>query len=101
MGNHVTLIRKVWPLLLLHLNQRFGTLAGIENTYSWDTCFVPGKSFGPVHFSRHDLAVQTVMRGRDHGLPDYQTVRRSFNLPNISHWADINPTLYRTNPQVS
>ncbi|WAR05023.1 DUOX-like protein [Mya arenaria] len=32
------------------------------------------KYFGPLHFSRHDLVSLTIMRGRDYGLPDYNTV---------------------------
>merc|ERR1712168_31597 len=40
------------------------------------------------------------MRGRDSGLPDYNTVRRHFGLPRISNWSDINPTLYKEYPEI-
>lgn len=60
----------------------------------------PGRSFGPLHFSRHDLTVLSIMRGRDHGLPDYNTARRHFDLPEVSKWEQINPGLYKTDPQV-
>lgn len=38
------------------------------------------------------------MRGRDNGLPDYNTVRKCFNLPMVSNWSDINPELYSKHP---
>lgn len=37
---------------------------------------VRNKLFGPMAFSRRDLASLNIMRGRDNGLPDYNTVRR-------------------------
>ena len=40
------------------------------------------------------------MRGRDHGLPGYNTVRRANNLQPVANWSDINPELYATNPEV-
>ena len=52
-----------------------------------------GKAFGPLQYSRQDLGVLTIMRGRDHGLPDYNTVRKSLNLGTIQTWKDINPNL--------
>lgn len=31
-----------------------------------------------------------IQRGRDHGLPDYNTARRAFGLDEITRWEDIN-----------
>ncbi|ELU06497.1 hypothetical protein CAPTEDRAFT_191097 [Capitella teleta] len=59
-----------------------------------------GRSFGPLHFSRHDLTVTTIVRGRDHGLPDYNSARKTLGLPVITDWKDINPELYKTNAQI-
>lgn len=60
-----------------------------------------GKYFGPLHFSRHDLVAQTIMRGRDYGLPDYNTVRVAIGLSPVRQWHEINPWLNRTQPEVS
>uniref|UniRef100_T1IYT7 NAD(P)H oxidase (H2O2-forming) n=1 Tax=Strigamia maritima TaxID=126957 RepID=T1IYT7_STRMM len=56
--------------------------------------------FGPMEFSRRDLGALNIMRGRDNGLPDYNTVRRTFGLPTITNWTDINPHAFRKNPEV-
>lgn len=40
------------------------------------------------------------MRGRDNGLSDYNTVRRSVGLPPITNWSQINPELYTERPEV-
>ena len=55
---------------------------------------IRNKLFGPLDFSRRDLAALNIMRGRDSGLPDYNTVRRYYHLPRVNNWSDINPTLY-------
>ena len=57
--------------------------------------------FGPLHFTRHDLAVLTIMRGRDHGVLDYNSARLAYGLPAISAWADVNPWLDAVYPAVS
>ena len=42
---------------------------------------IRNKLFGPLDFSRRDLAALNIMRGRDGGLPDYNTVRKYYQLP--------------------
>jgi hypothetical protein len=59
-----------------------------------------GKFYGPLHFSRHDAVAKTIMRGRDYGLPDYNTVRHQMGLDRITRWEDINPWLNGTEPGV-
>ena len=61
---------------------------------------IAGKVFGPLHFTRHDLAVLTIMRGRDHGVLDYNSARVAYGLPAVTDWADINPWLYDADPRV-
>ena len=59
-----------------------------------------GKCFGPRHFSRRDLVTLSIMRGRDHGLPDYNSVRVAYGLNPVSNWSDINSELYGTDPEL-
>lgn len=40
------------------------------------------------------------MRGRDNGLPDYNTMRKYFKLPPITNWSQINPELYKRAPSL-
>lgn len=61
---------------------------------------VRDKLFGPLDFSRRDLAALNIMRGRDNGLPDYNTVRQAFKLPKITKWEDINPDLYSKQSEI-
>ena len=58
------------------------------------------KLFGPLDFSRRDLASLNIMRGRDNGLADYNTIRRYFNLAPMTNWSQINPTLYKRAPHL-
>ncbi|KAK4337065.1 hypothetical protein RND71_043761 [Anisodus tanguticus] len=51
---------------------------------------VRDKLFGPMNFSRRDLAALNIMRGRDNGLPDYNTAREAFGLPKLN-WTQILP----------
>jgi len=61
---------------------------------------VRDKLFGPLDFSRRDLAALNIMRGRDNGLPDYNTVRLAFRLPRVTRWRDINPQLHQRQPEL-
>ncbi|CAL1263202.1 unnamed protein product [Larinioides sclopetarius] len=61
---------------------------------------VRDKLFGPMDFTRRDLAALNIMRGRDNGLPDYNTVRRYFQLPPLTNWSQINPKLFELKPQM-
>ncbi|XP_044584907.1 dual oxidase [Cotesia glomerata] len=56
--------------------------------------------FGPMEFSRRDLGALNIMRGRDNGLPDYNTARTYFNLPRKTTWNDINPELFAKRPDL-
>ncbi|XP_053211640.1 dual oxidase-like isoform X2 [Panonychus citri] len=60
---------------------------------------VRDKLFGPLDFSRRDLAALNIMRGRDNGLPDYNTVRKVFGLPKLN-WSEINPIFSANKPDV-
>ncbi|KAF8357420.1 bli-3 [Pristionchus pacificus] len=55
--------------------------------------------FGPMHFTRLDVVSSSIMRGRDNGVPNYNALRRSFELPPRS-WATINPEMYKSNPEL-
>lgn len=59
---------------------------------------VRDKLFGPMEFSRRDLGSLNIMRGRDVGLPDYNSARAAFNLPPKTKWHDIAPELFDKNP---
>ncbi|XP_063244326.1 dual oxidase-like isoform X2 [Bacillus rossius redtenbacheri] len=52
-----------------------------------------GNVFGPLEFSRRDLMALNIQRGRDHGLPDYNTVREAFGLKRVKDWADFPDTI--------
>ena len=58
------------------------------------------KLFGSVEFSRRDLAMLNIMRGRDSGVPDYNTVRKIFGLPKIKSLEEINPKKFKENPEL-
>lgn len=61
---------------------------------------VRNKLFGPLEFSRRDLGALNIMRGRDNGLPDYNTVRKCFHLDVVERWEYINPDLYADHPDL-
>ena len=56
--------------------------------------------YGPLRFSRSDAVAMTIQRGRDFGLPSYSEVREALNLLPLGTWADINPQLNQSHPQV-
>lgn len=61
---------------------------------------VRDKLFGPMEFSRRDLGALNIMRGRDNGLPDYNTMRAAYQLPRIKDWNEINPKLFKKRPEI-
>ncbi|XP_071953912.1 dual oxidase 2-like isoform X2 [Antedon mediterranea] len=50
-----------------------------------------GNVFGRLDFSRRDLMAINIQRGRDHGLPDYNTARRAYGLKARKTFEEINP----------
>jgi hypothetical protein len=44
---------------------------------------------GGAHPFGLDLAAINMQRGRDHGLPDYNTLRAAYGLPRVTSYADI------------
>ncbi|KAL4228920.1 NAD(P)H oxidase [Mactra antiquata] len=73
-------------------------IAEAEDTFIIED--IQSKYYGPLHYSRHDLVSQIIMRGRDYGLPDYNTVREQVGLQRVQRWEDINPWLYEKNPEL-
>ena len=47
--------------------------------------------FGPPGSGGFDLVSLNMQRGRDHGLPDYNTIRESFGLGRVDAFTQINP----------
>ncbi len=45
--------------------------------------------FGPPGSGGFDLASLNIQRGRDHGLPDYNTAREDYGLARVESFADI------------
>ncbi len=45
--------------------------------------------FGPPGSGGFDLAARNIQRGRDHGLPDYNTVREAYGLPKVTSFRQI------------
>lgn len=90
-------VRVIWINLscLIENYQRFHTLSILFRFYD-----NVDKYFGPLHYSRLDHVAYTVMKGRDYGLPDYNTVREQIGLRRMKSFEDINPRLARDNPSV-
>lgn len=61
---------------------------------------VRDKLFGPMEFTRRDLGALNIMRGRDNGLPDYNTAREAYGLQRHKTWMDINPRLFEAQPEL-
>src|SRR5262245_4099891 len=51
--------------------------------------------FGPPGAGGLDLAALDIQRGRDHGLPDYNTLRKAYGLTKVTSFAEISsdPTI--------
>ena len=47
--------------------------------------------FGPPGAGGLDLAAINIQRGRERGLPDFNTLRQGLGLPPYTNWLDINP----------
>lgn len=61
---------------------------------------VRDKLFGPMEFSHRDLGALNIMRGRDNGLPDYNSARQANKLPRKKSFKDINPKFFEKSPDV-
>jgi peroxidase len=47
--------------------------------------------FGQPGSGGLDLTAINIQRGRDHGLPGFNTYRDNYNLPAYTAWNQINP----------
>jgi hypothetical protein len=47
-----------------------------------------------------DQIADTIERGRDYGIANYNSVRESVGLKRLTNWTDINRRLFIDNPNV-
>jgi hypothetical protein len=68
-----------------------GAATGICNELDTEiTDAVRNFLFGPpTAMMMHDLAALNIQRGRDHGIPDYNTVREAYNLSRAGSFAEV------------
>ncbi|XP_014788035.1 dual oxidase isoform X1 [Octopus bimaculoides] len=59
-----------------------------------------GRNHGTLYYNLQDKVVQIIMKGRDYGLPDYNTARAALGMKKIESWQDINPELANSNPEL-
>ncbi len=63
-----------------------------DNAQEVDLMLVDGLRnflFGPPGAGGFDLAARNIQRGRDHGIADYNTVRKKYGLPPVSDFKEI------------
>ncbi|XP_057662401.1 dual oxidase 2-like [Diorhabda carinulata] len=48
-----------------------------------------GNVFGPLEFPRRDLMAINIQRGRDHGLPDFNSARKAYGLRPYKSFSDF------------
>ncbi|XP_059143765.1 dual oxidase 1-like [Physella acuta] len=56
--------------------------------------------YGTAYHTSNDAVLQAIMKGRDYGLPDYNTVRLTMGLPVKNSFEEINTQLNESNPQL-
>lgn len=59
-----------------------------------------GFVFGGLDHTRRDLMAQNLQRGRDHGLPDYNSARVAYGLSPLVSFEDLNP-LYGSDQDIT
>ncbi|CAG5124174.1 unnamed protein product [Candidula unifasciata] len=96
---------KAMDVLYRHESGTLEILKGLSAQYaeSSDTYIVEdyrSKFYGPLYHSKHDVVLLTIMKGRDYGLPDYNTVRVTMGLKEKISFEDVNPWLNQTNPEL-
>lgn len=71
-----------------------------EREDSFLTTDIRNNLFGPKEFTRRDLGALNIMRGRDNGLADYNTIRAYYGLQKKKNWNEINPELFDKKPEL-